>query len=293
MIASGPNLIQPTGQFVLISGATTGIGQCCALRLAKLGFQIFAGYRKPEDADSLKSLHANIQPVHLEMTDERSIRQAEAFISNHLQGQPLQGIVNNAGIVISGPVETLPAALWRHQLEVNFIGHISVIQAFLPMLRQSRGRIINMGSVSGIQALPFLGPYSASKFALAALSDSLRLELKPWGIHVALIEPGSIATPIWDKSRSVAEEIQADCSPEGQTLYGSMLESLKRASSRSASRAISPDKVADAVIHGLTSPKPKTRYPIGQTAQLRRFFSWLPDSLKDYLITSKIGGNGR
>lgn len=293
MIASGPNPIQRTEQSVLISGATTGIGQCCALSLARLGFQVFAGYRKPEDADSLESLHPNIQPVHLEITDETSIRQAEAFIRNHPQGKPLYGIVNNAGIVISGPVETLSPALWRHQMEVNFIGHISVIQAFLPRLRQTRGRIINMGSVAGIHALPFLGPYSASKFALAALSDSLRLELKPWGIHVALIEPGSIATPIWEKSRSAAEEIQADCSPERQRLYGSMLENMRRASTRSASRAISPDRVADAVIHALISSKPKSRYPIGQNARLRRFFSWLPDSLKDYLIASKIGNSSQ
>lgn len=279
----------PYRSTVLISGASTGIGQCCALRLAQSGFQVFAGYRQPEAQKTLSALHPAIHPIQLDITSKQSIASAFDQIQESLQGKSFQGLINNAGIVIGGPLESISPERWREQLEVNLIGHIAVTQAFLPLLRESKGRIVNMGSVAGIQALPFVSPYSVSKFGLGVISDALRVELRPWGIQVALIEPGSIQTPIWEKSRLTLETELENWPAELKTLYGSAMRQVKEASLRSGEKGISPTEVANAVLHALTAGCPKARYPIGNDAQFRRYFSWLPDRLKDWIITRKLG----
>jgi NAD(P)-dependent dehydrogenase (short-subunit alcohol dehydrogenase family) len=285
-----PNSANIQGQSaVLISGASTGIGQYCALRLAQSGFQVFAGYRQPEAQEALRALHSAIYPIRLDITSEQSIILAFEHIQNHLQGKPFQGLINNAGIVVGGPLESISTERWREQLEVNLIGHIAVTQAFLPLLRESRGRIISMGSVAGIQTLPFVSPYSVSKFGLGVISDALRVELQPWGIQVALIEPGSVQTPIWEKSRLALETELENWTPELKKLYGPAMRQVEEASLRSSIKGVSPQKVANAVLHALTAKHPKTRYPIGSDAQLRRYFSWLPDQLKDWIILRKLG----
>lgn len=279
----------PNQSAVLISGASTGIGQCCALRLAQYGFQVFAGYRQTEAKKALSALHPAVYPIQLDITSGQSIACAFDQIHENLQGKPFQGLINNAGIVVGGPLESIAPERWREQLEVNLIGHIAVIQAFLPMLRESKGRIINMGSVAGIQALPFVSPYSVSKFGLGVISDALRVELRPWGIQVALIEPGSVQTPIWEKSRLTLETEQENWTPELKTLYGSAMRQVKQASLHSSDKGISPTEVANVVLQALTANRPKARYPIGSDAQLRRYFSWLPDRLKDWIILRKLG----
>jgi NAD(P)-dependent dehydrogenase (short-subunit alcohol dehydrogenase family) len=274
---------------ILISGATTGIGQCCALELSKLGLTVLAGYRKESDKTKLSALHDNIIPIPLDITHEDSISRAREMIEYHLNGARLIGLVNNAGIAVGGPLEFIPVHTLRHQMETNVLGHIAVTQAFIPLLRQSRGRIINMGSIAGLNALPFVGPYSASKFALESLTDALRVELQPWGIHVAIIEPGSINTPIWEKSLAIAQEQMKHLPPQVTELYGDALEALQKATFKSAQRGIPPQHVANAVIHALTAKRPRTRYLIGRDAQLRQWISWLPDRMQDWLITRKIG----
>ncbi|WP_373533357.1 SDR family oxidoreductase [Vampirovibrio sp.] len=284
-----PGHCPPSQKSIFISGASSGIGYCCAQTLAELGHQVFAGFRNPTDGEALRTLHPGIIPIPLEVTSSTAIAQAFHLIEEQLQGAGLHGLVNNAGIVISGPLELVPIAEWRHQLDVNLIGQIEVTQRFLPLLRKGRGRIVNMGSVAGINALPFVSPYSASKFALAAITDALRVELKPWGIQVALIEPGSVSTPIWRKARNISNAVQHKLPEDLRQLYASALNLVEQASKQSESRGIPPEVVARAVVHALTAPRPKTRYTLGKNALWRRPFSWLPDTLRDTLIAAKIG----
>jgi NAD(P)-dependent dehydrogenase (short-subunit alcohol dehydrogenase family) len=197
----------------------------------------------------------------------------------------LGGLVNNAGIVIGSPLEVIPIPQLRKQLEVNVIGQIAVTQAFLPLLRRARGRIVNMGSIAGRGTIPLLGPYSASKFALEALTDALRMELQPWGIQVSIIEPGAIATPIWEKSAKEAEDLEASVSEESKALYGEAVMRIREATTQAAQRAISTDAVVRAVHHALTASRPRTRYLVGVDAKLRAsMVKWLPDRVQDWVL---------
>ena len=213
---------------VLITGASTGIGEACALHLDQLGWRVFAGVRKDADGDALRAkASARLLPVRIDVVDAASIAAAREVVLRELGDRGLDGLVNNAGIAIAAPLEFVPIEDLRRQLEINVIGQIAVTQAFLAPIRKARGRVVNMGSIGGRLATPFLGPYNASKFALEALTDSLRAELRPWGIQVAVIEPGSIATPIWEKSTAEADRMEATLPPEGHALYGKAIKALR------------------------------------------------------------------
>ena len=191
--------IQAT-QSVLITGASTGIGAACAMELHRRGFRVFAGVRKAADGLRLQEQTSRwLAPLMIDVTDHASIAEAAKTVAGSLDGGRLVGLVNNAGIMVGGPLETLSAGDFRRQLEVNVVGQIAVIQAMLPLLRECRGRIVNIGSFSGRVAVPYSGAYAASKHALEAMTDVLRVELRRWGISVSIIEPGSVKTPIWDK----------------------------------------------------------------------------------------------
>jgi NAD(P)-dependent dehydrogenase (short-subunit alcohol dehydrogenase family) len=180
---------------VVVTGASTGIGLACARLLAGRGFQVFAGVRKEADAEALRSEAASLHPVQLDVTDSEGIAEAARTV-REAAGPGLAGLVNSAGVAVTGPLEYLPVDELRTQLEVNLVGQVAVLQAFLPALRLSRGRIVNISSIGGRVALPLAGPYAASKFALEAVSDSLRRELAPWGVRVAVVEPGGVRTPV-------------------------------------------------------------------------------------------------
>jgi NAD(P)-dependent dehydrogenase (short-subunit alcohol dehydrogenase family) len=200
----------------------------------------------------------------------------------------LHGLVNNAGIVIAGPLEFVPIDALRSQLEINVIGQVAVTQALLPLLRRSRGRIINMSSVSGRVATPFLGPYAASKFALEALSDSMRLELMPWGIHVSVIEPGPISTPIWKKSMEVTKIMIDKLPPSAKVLYGPAIEAALRWEHDIKQSMSSPKVVVRAVEHALMASKPRTRYRIGINGFVTDIFARFgSDRLKDWVIKNQ------
>ena len=194
---------------VLVTGASTGIGEATALRLKGAGWDVLAGARKDADLERLRA--AGVTPVRLDVTDPQTIAAARAELGDRALG----GLVNNAGVAVSAPIEFVPLDDLRHQLEVNLIGQVAVVQAFLPALREGRGRVVNVSSIGGRIALPMVGPYAASKFGLEAVSDSLRREVRPWGIHVALIEPGAVTTPIWDKGRETADRLEAEMGGEG------------------------------------------------------------------------------
>lgn len=275
---------------VLITGASTGIGAACAVHLDRIGFTVLAGVRREQDGDALKRLASDhLVPVLLDVTDESSIQQAKAWVSELIGPRGLYGLVNNAGVVVASPLEAVPIADLRRQLDINVVGQVAVTQTFLPLIRNARGRIVNMGSIAGRGAIPLMGPYAASKFALEAITDVLRLELQQWGIHVSIVEPGAVATPIWDKSRTEAARREAAATPEMRTLYGTLITSVRKVVEQAATRAIPCDAVSQAVEHALTAASPKTRYLVGSDAKLRALMiKLLPDRISDKVLTSVL-----
>ena len=257
---------------VLVTGASSGIGEACALQLAQRGWRVHAGVRSDGDAP------AGTEPVPLDVTDEEQIRAASAAIGD------LDGLVNNAGIALAAPLEFIPVRELRRQLDVNLVGAVAVTQAFLPQLRASRGRIVFVGSIAGRSALPFLGAYAASKHALEAVADSLRLELAPFGIAVSIVEPGTIRTPIWTKSAALADELRAQMPAEVTRLYGERMEAFRRVAAKRGAGGASVDGVARAVEDALSSERPWTRKLVGRDAHLRAGLERLPDRLRDRLL---------
>lgn len=276
---------------VVITGASTGIGEACALHLDKLGFRVFAGVRKQADGEALKGRASErLTPVPLDVTDERTITAAVETVARAAGDTGLAGLVNNAGIAVAGMLEFMPLAALRHQLEVNVLGPIAVTQAFLPLLRKGPGRVVNIGSNSGLLSTPFLGAYCASKFALEALTDALRLELRPWGIKVSIIEPGSIQTPIWEKSSAAAKQLLEGLPRQAHELYGEAIEAVRKAAAKSAAAAIPAAAVARAVTHALTAKHPKTRYRVGTDATFQALLArYVPDRLRDALVARYLG----
>ena len=272
---------------VVITGASTGIGAACALDCTGRGMTVFAGVRDPRAGESLAAKGGpSLIPITLDVTDEPSIARSVETVQRVVGDSGLGGLVNNAGIAIGSPLEVIDLSQLRKQLEVNVIGQIAVTQAFLPLLRRARGRIVNMGSIAGRGTIPLLGPYSASKFALEALTDALRMELQPWGIHVSIIEPGAIATPIWEKSEKAAEDLETSASEEAKALYGEAVIRIREAIVQSSKRAIPAAAVVHAVHHALTASHPHTRYLVGVDAKARAWMvKWLPDRVQDRLLT--------
>src|SRR5215831_16574 len=288
-------IVQPTSRFVVITGTSSGIGAGCAIGCAQQGMTVFAGVRDLRAGEALQAKGGvAIIPLHLDVTDGESIKRAAETVGQHVGGTGLGGLVNNAGISIGSPLEVIPLAQLRKQLEVNVIGQIAVTQAFLPLLRRARGRIVNMGSIAGRGTIPMMGPYSASKFALEALTDALRLELYPWGIDVSIIEPGAIATPIWEKSLSTASDIEKEVAAGGKQLYETAARQVREMVQEASQRAIPVDAVVQAVLHALTAPRPKTRYLVGTDAKIRAIMAkWVPDRMQDWIIKKLLKLPGR
>jgi NAD(P)-dependent dehydrogenase (short-subunit alcohol dehydrogenase family) len=274
---------------ILITGASTGIGLACAIQLDSLGYQVFAGYRRPEDAEKLRSNASDrLVPVPIDVTDPLSIGNAVKAVRANLGEKGLYGLVNNAGIALAGPIEFVPIESLREQFEVNVLGQVAVTQAFLADLRQSQGRIVNISSFSGRVAFPFLGPYAASKHALEALSDSLRVELRPWNIRVSVIEPGRIHTPIWEKSLQKAEEFVRNLPAEAQNLYGPMLEYALDTTLKKG-RMLPVEVVVEKVVHALTAKRPKPRYLVGRKSGRRLLMMQLaPTWLRDWMVAKRL-----
>lgn len=276
---------------VVITGASTGIGRACALTLDRKGFHVFAGVRREQDATSLRSAATDrLTPVHLDVTDEQSIMDASHAVADAVGETGLAGLVNNAGTTLPCPVEYLDLADFRHQIEVNLTGHLAMTKVFLPMLRSARGRIVNVSSVSGKIGGPMMAPYSAAKHGIEGLSDSLRLELAGSGIRVSIIEPGLISTAMKDKLERDTEATLRSLPDEGRSRYGAALRTLASTISREAAHGSAPDAVAEAVVHALTSPRPRIRYPAGARAKrlllLRRI---LPDAWMDRVLLHAVG----
>jgi NAD(P)-dependent dehydrogenase (short-subunit alcohol dehydrogenase family) len=260
--------------FVLVTGSSTGIGKACALYLVKNGFSVIAGVRKSEDAEKLKVVAgSNLVGIQLDIADSDSIAAAAAKIAEITGESGLAGIVNNAGIGVHGPVEFLSRDDWRRQFEVNVFGHADVTRAMLPALRRyvsshpnGAARIIFIGSIAGRVSMPIMGPYCASKHAIAAIASSLRMELRNQGIHVCLIEPGAIQSEIWRKGDEFAATIPADAPL--REFYGREIDAVVRTSRESAAGAIPAEVVARLVNHCMTSSNPPRRKTVGRDAMM-------------------------
>jgi NAD(P)-dependent dehydrogenase (short-subunit alcohol dehydrogenase family) len=280
-----------TMKAVVITGSSTGIGRACALTLDRNGFRVFAGVRKDADGDALKRAASGaLMPVHVDVTDEASISAMSTLVADEVGDAGLAGLVNNAGTTLPGPVEYLSLHGFRRQLEVNLVGPLAVTQAVLPLLRHAHGRVVNVTSAAGKAGVPLMASYVAAKHGLEGLSDVLRLELAPLGVHVAVIEPGFVATAMRDKlQRDVDETIQT-LPEEGRTRYGGQLTAMAETISTHAAHGSDPEVIAEAVLHALTSPKPRTRYPAGTAAKrmlgLRRV---LPDRAFDRIVLHMSG----
>ena len=272
---------------ILITGTSTGIGRACALHLDSLGHTVYAAVRRSEDAKSLVSEASNrLKPTILDLADEASILKAAEKISTETGGK-LDAVINNAGLGLGGALEVTPLSEIHKVINVNVIGLLAVTKTFLPMIRKSQGRIINIGSTAGYLASPGASVYSGSKFAVRAITYALRLELHPFGIKVILVSPGAIESAIWEKGKHYRQALQERVDPEIADLYGplrrfgdSLYTEMKR---------IPAIKVASVVTDALTSKHPRRHYIVGKDAKGAKIASYLPKAFLNKIILKRIG----
>ena len=280
---------------ILITGASSGIGQSLARDLAAAGWKVYGSVRRDSDATALEALTPagapSIEALRFDVRDDETVRLAMADLATRLGDTGLDGLINNAGISVAAPLEYIPLEDFRDQLEINLTGALRVTQACLPMLRKARGRIVNVSSASGRVAFPILGAYVASKFALEGLSDTLRLELKPYGISVSVLEPGSLATPIWRTAGGRAQDIAARMSKQAYEDYRAPIEQMQAYTAKQGDDFEDPSLCTRPVLHALTARRPRTRYVVGRDARrllfLRRWF--LSDRMLDRLTFRAMG----
>ena len=268
---------------VVVTGASTGIGEATARHLAERGWRVFAGVRKDDDGRRLQQGASDrLTPVLLDVTDAASITSAFDEVRATVGSRGLQGLVNNAGVARGGPVEFLPLDEWRDQLEVNVIGQLAVTRAALPLLRTAKGRVVFIGSVAGRVAGPMIGPYCASKHAIEAIGSTLRHELRPWGIAVSVVEPGVIRTPIWAKGKEKADELEATLGEDARRLYGDQMDAIRDSIVKNDTRGIAPSAVAEVIERALSSSRPRPRYLVGPDAKVAgNLVRVLPDRVWD------------
>jgi NAD(P)-dependent dehydrogenase (short-subunit alcohol dehydrogenase family) len=264
---------------VVVTGASTGIGRATALLLDRKGYRVFAGHRKEAHADELRRQSSDrLTPVTIDVTIDEHVVAAKEQIAEAVGDEGLVGLVNNAGVGGGGPIEFMPLEELRRTLEVNLVGQVGVTQAFLPLIRKRKGTIVFIASIGGRVASPFLSPYNASKFAIEALGESLRAEVRPWGIDVVVVEPGSIDTEIWSKGNDQVREQMEVLPEDARRLYGPQLIRFGEVLNETASRGISPDKVAEVIHKAIASDNPRYRYLVGTDAKIAaRLKSALPD----------------
>ncbi|MES2089711.1 MAG: SDR family oxidoreductase [Pseudomonadota bacterium] len=275
---------------VLITGASSGIGLALALHFEQQGFEVFAGVRRPKDGQSLVAQSSgHLTPLILDVTRPDTIEAALSLVQERTQGR-LNGLINNAGVAFSGPLETTPQADVEALFQVNVLGTFAVTRVFLPLIRQARGRIVNVSSISGLFAAPGLTAYSASKFAVEGLTEALRVELAPFGVRVASVAPGKIDTPIWSKALGTSATINEAQSTQLQSLYRPLVSFYERYAEQERGTPI--NEVVAAVQHALCDKAPRARYVIGRAAKARVWLNRLPVRLRDRLILGKIFGSG-
>lgn len=276
---------------VLVTGTSTGIGRTTALELDRLGFSVFASVRNEQDAQALCSeASERLTPVLMDVTDQSSIDRTKEQISHAVGDAGLAGLVNNAGVGFVSPLEFIPLSELRWMFEVNVFGLLAVTQAFLPLLRQGGGRLVNISSTASVFVAPFHGPYSATKLAVNGFSDALRLELKPHGVQVSVVVCGSVQTPIWDKGDHLVDRITKSFPPEAMELYGEPYRKLRAYFSRIGKAGVLPEMAAHKIIHALTAKRAHNTYYVGPDANFYKIADkFLFGRLRDWVILNSTG----
>lgn len=271
---------------VLITGTSTGIGYKLTETLLQEGFVVWAGLRSPQVLESLAKKHPQkLRVLKLDVTSSQDIAEAYSKISVDPELSAFY-LINNAGVALGGPIEALSISEWRKVFDVNVFGLIEVTQTFLPLLRRTCGRVVNIGSISGRIGAPFIAPYSASKFSVRSFSDSLRREMRDLGVKVVLIEPGPIQTPIWDKSIAKSQEVNKVLSEDLKKVYGEKMDKVLASVEASAKKAVPVEKVTHKVLKALNSPSPSAYYLVGRRIYLTAFLAkFLPTELVDRMIS--------
>lgn len=288
--ADGPYWVVMSARSYVVTGASTGIGRACVDALARTGAHVWASVRADADEEALRRDHPDgVTVLRMDVTDGESVAVAGQRV---LAAGPLAGLVNNAGVALPAPLEYIPIEVFRRQLEVNLMGQLAVTQAMLPALRKSRGqgadaRIVMIGSIGGRIAAPMLGAYHVSKFGMVGLADTLRAELAPSGIRVILVEPGAIATPIWDRGATAANELLAGLPEEGRQRYADQMAAALSSAAKSARRGLPPARAAQVVVKALTAGNPRPRYLIGTDAHATAVVAQLPHRLRYRLTAAK------
>lgn len=270
---------------VVVTGATSGIGLELSGMLVLEGFRVFGGALPGEDTKTLAEVGAT--PVSMDVTNPASLCTAKQQVESALEGIPLWALVNSAGIVAAGPIELLDIDEARYVFEVNVMGVLATTQAFLPSIRMAKGRIVNISSLSGLLAVPFLGPYNASKSAMEALSDTMRRELQHFGIDVIIVQPGATCTPLWNKAE------QLDLSRYRGSPYASAVERVRRKAVKKGKKGMHPSQVAAAILSALTDEKPPTRIRVQRKRSSRVRYSILPllsDRIIDRMVAKRVWG---
>lgn len=274
---------------MVISGASTGMGAATAHELAARGYHVLAGVRRERDAEAIRA--DGIEPVILDLTRPEHLRSLVDRIACDPDHRPLRALINNAGISLNAPVEALPLDEWRRLFDVNLFGHIAVTQVLLPFLHQSHGRIVNISSVGGKVAMATFGPYAGAKFALEAVSDSLRRELAPHGVQVVVVEPGAVKTEIGDRGIATTTDLAERMNPEQQRRYGGLVKAVVAQTAAHVGNGLPADRAGSIIAEAATSRRPRTRYTVGRDAAFgTRLARILPDLILDRVLAVNLRG---
>jgi NAD(P)-dependent dehydrogenase (short-subunit alcohol dehydrogenase family) len=253
-------------ELIVVTGASTGMGAATARELARRGFHVLAGVRREIDADALRG--EGIEPHILDITVESDVAAIADRVAADPLGRPLRALINNAGIAVNAPVEALPIAEWRRQFEVNLFGHVAMIQALMPSLLRSSGTVVNISSVGGKVALPTYPAYAGTKFALEALSDSMRREVNDFGVKVVVVEPGAVKTEMAQRGVATADRLKAGMTADQLERYGGLIDAMSSLARSFDTDGVPAERAAKVIANAATAPRPRTRYTIGRDAAI-------------------------
>lgn len=271
---------------VIVTGASTGIGAATARELARLGFHVLAGVRREVDADALRG--PGIEPLILDVTVPSDIDALVVRVNEDSQGRAVRALVNNAAVQANIPIEAFALPKWRNMFEVNLFGHVAMTQALLPALLRSKGRVINISSVGGTVAMATYGPYAATKFALEAVSDSLRRELAPSGVDVVVIQPGAVQTEMLGRAIASADRVLSGMTAEQARRYGRLIRAVNSQAESSTAAGQPASAAARVIATAVTARKPRTRYTVGREAALIKWTRLMPDRVLDRIFASAL-----
>jgi NAD(P)-dependent dehydrogenase (short-subunit alcohol dehydrogenase family) len=280
MSASNPSVRR---ELIVVTGASTGMGAATARELACRGFQVLAGVRREIDADALRG--DGIEPHILDITVESDVAAIADRVAADPLGRPLRALINNAGIAVNAPVEALPIAEWRRQFEVNLFGHVAMIQALMPSLLRSSGTVVNISSVGGKVALPTYPAYAGTKFALEALSDSMRREVSDLGVKVVVVEPGAVKTEMAQRGVATADRLKAGMTADQLERYGGLIDAMSNLARSFDTDGVPAERAAKVIANAATAPRPRTRYTVGRDAAiLLRLSRVVSDRFLDHVV---------